>query len=113
MKKLWFRAKDYGWGWYPSSWEGWTVLLVWAGLFIAVFVGLDESSRSFGDALLTYLPRIIVLTGFLILVCWKTGERPTWRWAGKPVSPAFVLIRAFGIAALAAAVAAGLTLLAK
>ena len=22
-QKLWFKAKLYGWGWYPCSWEGW------------------------------------------------------------------------------------------
>ena len=33
--KLWFRAKNYGWGWYPCSWEGWTVLLIWVLLFFS------------------------------------------------------------------------------
>jgi predicted GH43/DUF377 family glycosyl hydrolase len=23
---FWFRAKEYGWGWYPATWEGWLVL---------------------------------------------------------------------------------------
>ena len=28
MKKgnLWFRRKKYGWGWTPSTWQGWTVV---------------------------------------------------------------------------------------
>lgn len=26
--KLWFKAKNYGWGWYPVTWEGWTVTII-------------------------------------------------------------------------------------
>ncbi|MCX6717702.1 MAG: hypothetical protein NTU76_03445 [Candidatus Taylorbacteria bacterium] len=27
MSKLWFKRKTYGWGWVPSSWEGWFVVI--------------------------------------------------------------------------------------
>ena len=40
-KKLWFRAIYYGWGWYPCSWEGWLVLLVWVLLFVFIITKID------------------------------------------------------------------------
>ncbi len=24
--KYWFKAKNYGWGWYPATWQGWLIL---------------------------------------------------------------------------------------
>ena len=41
-KKLWFRAKCYGWGWYPCSWEGWLVILIWAIFFTLSMVKLNQ-----------------------------------------------------------------------
>jgi len=73
QKKLWFRAKYYGWGWYPCSWQGWLVLFIWAGLFVFGIAKLDHE----------WLKNIIViaiLTGILIWICRKTGEKPRWRW---------------------------------
>lgn len=91
MKKYWFKAKGYGWGWYPSAWQGWVVMLVWIIAFTAVFVGVHSLALA-DDVLLKYfIPRVVMLTGLLFWVCWKTGERPRWLWAGKPVSPVFVL----------------------
>jgi hypothetical protein len=69
-KKLWFRAKMYGWGWYPSSWEGWLVLTVFALLIIISALTLGPFS------LLVATP----LTIILIYICYKTGEKPRWRW---------------------------------
>ncbi len=71
MKKLFFKAKCYGWGWYPCSWEGWLILLIWFLLFLFFIRGVEESLNLFF---------IFVLTLLLILICWKTGEKPRWRW---------------------------------
>jgi hypothetical protein len=78
-KPIWFRAKTYGWGWTPSTWQGW--------LAIAVYVVLIEASTL---ALLwrhATMPRIIAaiavgvaLTAALAILCYKRGEPPRWRW---------------------------------
>ncbi len=36
--KLWFKAKKFGWGWTPCSWEGWTVT--------GLYTGIENGSRS-------------------------------------------------------------------
>jgi len=72
-KKLWFKAKIYGWGWYPCSWQGWLVLLVWAVIFVFAIIKLDyEWVKNFLV--------ILVITLILIYICYKKGEKPRWRW---------------------------------
>ena len=73
VKKLWFKRKCYGWGWYPCSWEGLIVLFIWAVLFVLSISTLDNE----------WLKNLIVIwfiTGILIGVCYKKGEKPKWSW---------------------------------
>jgi hypothetical protein len=72
-KKLWFKAKQYGWGWYPSTWQGAVCILVWAILFTFGIIKMDHEW-------LKNLIFIFVFTGILIWICWKKGEKPRWRW---------------------------------
>ncbi len=75
-KELWFKAKEYGWGWYPCSWQGWLVLLAWAVLFVLAIVKMDHEW-------LKNLVFIIILIAVLIGICLKKGEKPRWRWGRK------------------------------
>ena len=71
--KLWFKAKCYGWGWYPSTWEGALVIILWMILFIFSIKTLDHE----------WLKNIIVSTILVIIllwICYKKGEKPGWRW---------------------------------
>lgn len=83
MKKLWFRAKRYGLGWYPASWEGWVVLLIWVVLYVSIFRDIDAASHSVSDTLIGVCVPFVLLTALLIFVCFITGEKPGWRWGGK------------------------------
>lgn len=75
--EYWFKAKNYGWGWYPSSWQGWLVTLV----FIILIVG----GFNFTDSVFDFIPHEIILVILLIAICYKTGEKPEWRWGGKKI----------------------------
>lgn len=83
MKRKWFRAKDYGWGWTPCTWEGWTVLGVYLILFVIEFIRLDKSSPSASDVPISFWSRIFFYTIVLIAICAITGEKPEWRWGRK------------------------------
>ena len=86
MAKVWFKAKDYGWGWYPASWQGWLILFVFIVLIVLNFLRIDSQSHSVSDTLINAIPETIVLVLVLIFISWKTGEKPSWRWGGKEVS---------------------------
>ena len=73
MKKIWFKRKKYGFGWTPSTWEGWTVVLVWAILFYS-FISKTNQNWSKNSLF------IFLITGILIYVSYKKGESPRWQW---------------------------------
>ena len=77
-KKLWFKAKKYGWGWYPSTWEGWAVMLVFVFfMFVGALFIEQHSKETFAYFYVIY---VFILTGILIFICYKKGEKPRWRW---------------------------------
>jgi len=80
MQKYWFKAKQYGWGWYPSSWQGFLVLVVYFLILILEFLRVDSTSNSVSDTFYGVAFQFIILTIMLLLVCYTTGERPKWRW---------------------------------
>ena len=73
-RRLWFKAKNFGWGWYPSTWEGWVVLLIYI-LYITITSTISYSFKSSFE--------ILFATILLIIVCFLKGEKPEWRWGKK------------------------------
>lgn len=81
-KKLWFKAKCFGWGWYPCSWEGWLVTLIYAfGIFI--FATTIDDSSSTREIFFTFIFPMALLTLVLIRIAYRKGEKPSWRWGCK------------------------------
>jgi hypothetical protein len=74
-KKLWFRAKWYGWGWYPSTWQGFIIILL--SILILVFFWLNLMK---GENILINSLAIIVDFIILLRICYLKGEKPRWRW---------------------------------
>ena len=72
-KDIWFKTKQYGWGWYPCTWQGWLVLFAWAILFILSIKQMDQGW-------LNNLVAIFFFTILLIYICYKKGEKPAWHW---------------------------------
>lgn len=82
-KKLWFKAKKYGWGWTPVSWEGWLALVVFIGFNIYNYFQVQEQTDTITSALVSYIIWLLITTGILIFICYKKGEKPTWKWGNK------------------------------
>jgi hypothetical protein len=87
MQKLWFKNKRYGWGWTPATWQGWLVLVIFLALIIGNVLRLDAARLSTSDALMNILPQNALLVLILILICYRTGEKPRWRWGDDSVQP--------------------------
>lgn len=78
--KIWFKRKRYGWGWRPSSWQGWLIMFVY---FLIIFIDVNLTNKTINsstDALINFAPKFIVLTVALIIVCYLKGEKPKWSW---------------------------------
>jgi ABC-type phosphate/phosphonate transport system permease subunit len=82
-KKLWFRAKKYGWGWTPVTWEGWLVVIIYV-LFISFRAkevsSMFDTNTSF---VFRYFFEVLFSTIPLIIICYLKGEKPRWRWGKK------------------------------
>ncbi len=76
----WFKRKLYGYGWTPAKPQGWLVI----GFFVLALVlnalRFDFSGGDNGGAVINFLIQSLVLILVLILVCYKTGEKPKWQW---------------------------------
>jgi uncharacterized membrane protein YhaH (DUF805 family) len=81
--KQWFRAKRYGWGWYPTTWQGWAIILLYTIATTLHFINIDKFSHSASDTLINFLLPFIINTTFLLIICFIKGEKPEWRWGEK------------------------------
>ncbi|MEK7612284.1 MAG: hypothetical protein AAB407_03005 [Patescibacteria group bacterium] len=81
-KKIWFKRKQYGWGWYPVTWQGWTVIAAYVSL-IFFFAGTIDRNSPVREVAFTFLIPVAALTVMLIRVCYRTGEKPKWQWGSS------------------------------
>lgn len=79
--KLWFKAKKYGWGWYPATKEGWAVMFVYLGFVLSLSLSLEE--KVVADTLIPHLILVTAATTILIVISYKKGAKPGWRWGDK------------------------------
>jgi len=78
-RRVWFKRKQYGWGWTPATWEGWLVLGIYTGALVSLFMKIDDGSPSASDALTQFIPLTLLLTLILLAVSYWKGERPKWQ----------------------------------
>lgn len=79
-KRLWFKAKTYGWGWTPATWEGWLVVGVYVGVLAGILGRMEGGVHSGRETLTEVTLPILVITVILIAISYWKGERPRWRW---------------------------------
>ena len=69
----WFAPKRYGYGaGLPITWQGWAIVLGYAGLVILAGVSFRDHPRQL-------LAVIVPLTVTLVVICART-TRGGWRW---------------------------------
>jgi hypothetical protein len=83
--KLWFRAKMYGWGWYPITWQGWAITLLYVLTLVAKAKEINKAQHTVSDFLINFGFQFIILTILLLTICYLKGEKPEWRWEGKKI----------------------------
>jgi uncharacterized membrane protein YhaH (DUF805 family) len=86
QKKLWFKAKSYGWGWTPCTWQGWAIIAMYIFAIISNVIFVNNHVGSSSDFLMQFFPNVYILTVFLIIICYLSGEKPAWRWGNKKIN---------------------------
>lgn len=83
--KYWFEHKKYGWGFVPTTMEGWVATLVLLVLMLIVLHthgALDGTVTADGTLRLIF-DSFVVLSLFTILMKSKVKGGLDWRWGGK------------------------------
>jgi FtsH-binding integral membrane protein len=89
MSNIWFKAKTYGYGWYPATWQGWLCIAAWTAAMVIglrAFVATTMADPTNFWLSLYFVTYVSVLTATLISVCIKKGEKARWSW-GKSKNP--------------------------
>lgn len=68
INNFWFKTKKYGYGAYPSTWEGWMSIVCFI-IFFSFFMIYQFFLSAFGSILLV-----------LLLSKLKTNGEWKWRW---------------------------------
>jgi len=76
----WFKRKLYGWGWTPATKEGWAVMVLFIVLIVGNFFRIDHVSHSASDTIRPFILETIFLSLVLLVITYKTGEKPKWQW---------------------------------
>ncbi len=82
MKKIWFKRKLYGWGWYPVTWEGWLVTAIYV-LAILSFAYTAPEMFTIRDWIFSFILPFSLLTIIFVQIAYKYGERPRWQWGRR------------------------------
>lgn len=85
-ERYWFKARRYGWGWTPATWQAWSLLsaymLVLAISAILLLPGTKDKTTNFVGVVafvLIFLSATFLLIGISLL----KGEKPGWNWGNK------------------------------
>lgn len=85
--KKWFKAKEYGYGWAPQTFEGWVATIIYFILiaFITIIFVMRLNDPLFNQwvSVGIYLTLTGIITTILVVIAYKTGEKPSWRWGKK------------------------------
>ncbi len=82
MSKHWFGVNRY-WGWYPTSWEGYVVLVGMVVSIVSTVYIVDIKSHSLSDTLIGIFPFVSLTIAFTMLVASLMGISPKFGKANK------------------------------
>jgi hypothetical protein len=88
MNKYWFTPKNYGCGFYPSSWEGWVVILLACTLICFSFYthipfegfSINTNRQNWLYFLIDF---VLIYTVYFVLVKDRVVDGVKWRWPIK------------------------------
>lgn len=83
MKKnhYWFKRKRYGWGWTPTSWQGFAsiILLIAAALASSYVFRIETDDANWPG----FLVSVVLISGLFSVLVSKKAPDPHWRWGKK------------------------------
>lgn len=75
--KYWFRAKRYGYGWVPCTWQGWLVVVVYIVLMTLNAFRLEHKFGESNEAIPHIIIQALIMTTILIYISYKKACPPS------------------------------------
>lgn len=79
----WFKRRRYGWGWTPSTWQGWVLLALMIVLVVLPIPFLPTGQDDGAPNPWGYLFYVCVVVAVFVLTAIKKGPKPHWRWGSR------------------------------
>jgi hypothetical protein len=79
-KEIWFKRKEYGWGWVPCTWQGWLATAIYIALLLAIATTLGPNEPTAKEISVGFLLPIILVSAGFVRFCYAYGESPRWQW---------------------------------
>lgn len=80
----WFKRRRYGYGWTPSTMQGWLVIIAYLVIVIGSAIAFLDAPETTSQRELGMLILILLFsTAGLIKISYKKGPKPMWRWGLK------------------------------
>ena len=75
--EYWYKRRRYGYGFTPTSWQGWLMLGLMVLMLVipAFFLGKSNTEIVIG-----YLIYVVVVLGGSLYVIFSKSPTPKWRW---------------------------------
>ena len=85
-QQYWFKRRRYGYGWIPTTWQGWLTIVVFIVTVIGSGLALGITSDNDPDSpkVATYLAIVFISIVILALISNIKGPKPKWRWGKQP-----------------------------
>ncbi|MEO6077980.1 MAG: hypothetical protein ABIP54_04290 [Candidatus Andersenbacteria bacterium] len=76
----WFKARLFGYGWMPATWQGWVTMLIFLILVLANAYRFVSQEHSRQDVPVAFLIETFLLVALLLAICILKGEKPKWQF---------------------------------
>jgi hypothetical protein len=83
MTEYWFKAKRYGYGATPVTWQGWAVTIGTVLAVVAVSLGLRLTAKSLWALAALVLFDAVAVSARVIVSYRKTDGGWRWRWGDR------------------------------
>lgn len=78
------KRKRFGWGWTPTTWQGWLFIVLQIGvLFTAAMQLPAKPVQPSTDQLVRLCIIVSFVIATIVLVGSQVGPTPRWRWGKK------------------------------
>ena len=84
-EKYWLKLKNYGYGWRPSTWQGWAIVAIYIILVLASALILlkDVPNGTYQTEVGVFIGVVVVLTALVAFIAHSKGPKAEWRWGKK------------------------------